>query len=479
VGYRSLQFYDRTRPSIGDLARGVNPIAGHGRPMHVHLWYPATGRTGNALAFGEYISQLRNIILQPGKGRTSDELFLEQPTDLGADRKLLEFTLPQLKALAVLARSDAKPVAGRFPLVIFPDYRAPSTNSVLCEYIASHGYVVASYAMKGTYDLPYNTGRSGIETGAEDIAFVRAELGKIPGVDLQRTAVMGVGIEASSALLAAMRNPEISALISLEGGIPTAFEDGLLKRIPSFDPAMFRAPLLAIYVDEEGPVDPAFFDQYKYSERHLIDFKHMREFFFLNYGTLDAIVPGIIGKPPGNTVLGVRLAGEYIVRFLEAYLRDSAAARRDLASAPEVLGIAPGNVSVHHRAALPEPKAYHELRAMIGRDFSEFRGWYEEARKSDPQPISMSSAAELSGWLAYAGDSDGSKRLELARMRVEMYPQSARAHFALAQQLKNRQLPDARVHFQTALEMLPADQDLSLDDSLRQRIKDLAARELK
>ena len=57
--------------------------------------------------------------------------------------------------------------------------------------------------------------------------------------------------------------------------------------------------------------------------------------------------------------------------------------------------------------------------------------------------------------------------------------QSARAHFALAQQLKNRQMSEARTYFQTALELLPADQDPSLDDSLRQRIKDAITRELK
>jgi hypothetical protein len=480
VGYRAIPLVDKTRAAIGDLTREIKPT-GAGRPIALHIWYPAVANSGSPLTYSHYISALSNMVLQAQhpKSRTADELFVEQVTDLQGDTKAVTAKLPALKHLALWARARAAPAKGRFPLVIYPDFRAPATNSILCEYLTSHGYVVATLAMTGARDLPYQAGRTNIVTLTEDILFVRAELERHAFVDTQNTAVMGVGIAASSALLASMRQPAIRALVSLDGGIPTQFEDTLLKQIPDYDVTLFRIPMLAIMQEDHPSVDSAFLNQYKYSDRYLRDFKKMTEFYFINYGNLEALVPGIIGKPPGDTAAGFGYGADYVRDFLGATLRADAASRRQLASTPEARGIPAGDVLSRELQALPEPLSYHEIRAMITRDgIAPFKQWYVRAREKDPQPVPNQTMSELLSWLSFTGDTDGAKRLEVGKMRVEMYPQSARAHFSLAQHMKNLKLPEARPHYEQALAVLTNDADPMLDPSVRKRIEDVCKKEL-
>jgi hypothetical protein len=480
IGYRSLPMVDTTRAPIGDLTRAIKP-AGLGRAISAHLWYPAHPGTGMPLTYGHYIDVLRNIVpnRNASHARTGNELFAEQITDLSHGATSIQSELPRLRKLPVWARERAIAVEGKFPLVIHPDYRAPALNNVLCEYLASHGFVVVTTAMTGSRDLPFNVGRAGIVTLAEDILFVRSAVSHFHNVDANNTALIGVGIAASSALIASMRQPAIRASVSLEGGIPTQFEDTLLKQIPDFDPTLFRIPMLAILHEDDPSVDSAFLDQYKYSARTVLDFKKMSEFYFINFGNLEAIVPGIIGKAPGDTVVGFAQGADYVRDFLQATLAKSSVAKQRLQSTPESRGILAGDVTMRTIEALPEPLSYHEIRALVGREgFNAFRTWYDRARKRDSQPIANQTAAELFSWLSYTGDTDGTKRLELGRMRVEMYPQSARAHFTLAQHMKNLKSADARTHYEQALALLPNDADPLLDPPLRKRIEELCKKEL-
>jgi hypothetical protein len=480
VGYRALPLVDTTRAPIGDLTRGIKPF-GPGRAISAHIWYPAHPDTGIDLTYGRYIDALRDIVGadRNPKARTADELFSEQVADLSRGETNIQGELPRLRKLPVWARERAIAKEGKFPLVLHPDYRAPALNNVLCEYLASHGFVVVTLAMTGSRDLPFNVGRAGIVTLAEDVLFVRSALRRFHYVDANNSAVIGVGISASSNLIAAMRQPAIRALVSLDGGIPTQFEDTLLKQIPDYDITLFRIPMLVIMQEDHPSVDSVFLDQYKYSDRYLRDFKKMSEFYFINFGNLETLVPGIIGKPPGDTAAGFAQAADYIRDFLQSTLKRDSAARQGLTAAPESRGILAGDVIARDLSALPEPLSYHEIRAMIGRDgFDAFKSWYTRSRQRDPQPIANQTASELFSWLSYTGDTDGTKRLELAKMRVEMYPQSARAHFTLAQHLKNLKIAGARDHYERALTLLPGDADPMIDSPLRKRIEELAKKEL-
>ncbi|HEX8139621.1 MAG TPA: hypothetical protein VF544_18825 [Pyrinomonadaceae bacterium] len=486
VGYRTIYAYDLSRPSIKVESARANGLGQRGRQMQINVWYPAQmSRGSRPMLFEEYAELLLQEVdfapLTSAQKRLSAEKFLESPVELGGDAAQIRPLLPALMKMETAATKDARPAGGHFPLVIFPAYKSPAVQSIMCEYLASHGFVVASTGLKGTLDSDPEISVAGLETHSADLQFVMGRLRALPFVDGEKLALMGVGFIASGCLALQTRNPEVDALISLDGGIPSAFEDRMLKRTPYWDVSAIRVPLLAIHAPHPN-IDPAFFDQYKYSIRHIVHFPRMSEFYFLNYGMIERFVPGIIGKPPGDTKLGYEWASRYCLHFLKAYLKGEAESLAFLRNEPARNLVPEGlRLSMTLKKGLAPPPTMPEIKVMIReKGFESVVALYNQLRREDPQPFSQEKLADLSSWLAYRRDPEWKARRALALIRVESYPESARAHFALAgvaAQLAEKEL--ARKHYREALRLLESDPDPVLDYALRKRIEQSARQGLK
>ena len=165
VGFRQLLLRDVTRPAVA-AEDGGRVTSERGRQMQIAIWYPARPTTRRAMTYGEYIDRLSQELdfgtIDESKRRLAERKFIELPAGLGGDTAALRRALPRLRALPTAARLDVAPATGRFPLVLFQEYRAPASNSILAEYLASHGYVVASPTLKGTYDAAPETSVRGL-----------------------------------------------------------------------------------------------------------------------------------------------------------------------------------------------------------------------------------------------------------------------------------------------------------------------------
>jgi hypothetical protein len=482
IGFKTILTYDESRAPVAD-AMGRGKSVTRGRQIQISLWYPARITRGTLpVKFGDYIDLLGQDLefrLTGESKKHAEEKFLEQPSDLGGDIAKLKSALPMLRDLKLEALKNAPPANGSFPLIVFLDFRAPATNSIMSEYLASHGFVVATTSLKGTHEADLDVGLTGVETIATDIGFVIGSL-DIPTINRDRLALIGVGITASGCLALVTRNPRVDALVSLDGGIPTAFEDRILKRTPYFDISAIRLPMLAIYAPHPN-VDPSILSQYKYSTRHLIHFPKMSEFHFLNYGMLERFAHGIIGKPPGNTHLGFEWASRYVLNFLKAYLTSDAAGLEFLRASPKENRAPPELLSVSVVQALRAPPTVAELKEVIQRDgIQSLVLLYHDLKKTDPRPFTQETIVSLFNWLSFRRDPDWKARRELSLLRLDSYPDSARAHFSMAQvliQLKERE--QARKHFIEAIRLLETDPDLLLDYQTRKRIEQAAKQSLK
>jgi len=299
-----------------------------------------------------------------------------------------------------------------------------------------------------------------------------AAVDTIPSIDADRIGLIGVGIAASGALALQMRTPAVSALVSLEGGITTDGEIELLRRSPFFDVASVRAPILAITAPHPS-VDPARLDLYRYATRHLVHFPRMGEFWFLNYGTLERDAPGIIGPPPGDTKAGFEWGARCVRHFLDAYLRADTSAARWLEGSPERTGAPEGLFTVATKRGLPAPPTVGQLKATIAHGgVAELTAVAERRSAVDSEPIPAEYLAELAAWLGGGRDPSGDMRYDLARLRVRLYPRSARARVALGTLASRRgRSAEARAHLSESLRLLDADPDPQLDAGARARLR--------
>lgn len=488
VGFKTIFTYDLSRPSI-DIGNGKGKSRDvRGRQMQINVWYPAAARRNFFfMRFEEYAELLLQevdfapvLISGTAQRHARMEKFLENPVELGGEAASIRQRLPDLMRMETAAIRDAPPARGRFPLVIFPAYRTPAIQSIMCEYLASHGFVVASTGIKGTLEVEPEISLTGVETHSADLQFVTGALKPFPMVDADKLALMGVGFAATGCLALQTRNTEVDAVISLDGGILSAFEDRMLKRTPYYDVSAIRVPLLAIHAPHPN-IDPVFLDQYKYSTRHIVHFPRMSEFHFLNYGMIERFVPGIIGKPPGDTKTGFEWASRYCLNFLKAYLYGDEQSLAFLRNDPSKNRVPEGLLTVNLKKGLTAPPTMPEIKAMIRENgFQAVAALYQELRRADPQPFSQEKLSDLFNWLAYRRDPDWKARRELSLMRVESYPASSRAHFTLAGvalQLGEKEL--ARKHYGEALRLLESDPDPVMDYGMRRRIEQGARQNLK
>ncbi|MGE7391174.1 alpha/beta hydrolase family protein [Streptomyces sp. NPDC004126] len=222
VGQEDLHLTDRSR---------TDPWAGTGpRELMVTLRYPAQGGTGRAPA--PYLST-------------------EEARLLLADRGLDKAIAPAaLAATRSHARTGARPVGGRYPLIVLsPGFTVSrATLTSLAEDLASRGYVVAAvdhaYESAGTAfpggriltclacgpaDTPGGH-QAVMGVRAKDVSFLLDRLtGRHPAwrhaglIDTGRIAMGGHSMGGSAALSAMAADQRIRAGADLDGGLPAPY----------------------------------------------------------------------------------------------------------------------------------------------------------------------------------------------------------------------------------------------------------------
>src|SRR5271155_3255647 len=139
---------------------------------------------------------------------------------------------------------DPPPVSGRFPVVIYaPSFSSQSwENADLCEYLASHGYVVIASPDMGATTRDMTMDGAGIEAQARDISFLIGYAQTLPDTDMSEVAVAGYSWGGISNLFAAARDNRIDALVALDGSM--RYFPWLVKQSGFVHPEDMTLPLL-------------------------------------------------------------------------------------------------------------------------------------------------------------------------------------------------------------------------------------------
>src|SRR6185436_1354544 len=124
VGFRQLLVRDPSRPSIC-APNGQKVDSALGRQMQLLVWYPAVAaETGRQQRYGDYLDLLAQELnfapISVARRHDAEEKFIAAVTGFGSSADSVRGALPRLRALPVAAHRDARPAAGRFPVLLFP-----------------------------------------------------------------------------------------------------------------------------------------------------------------------------------------------------------------------------------------------------------------------------------------------------------------------------------------------------------------------
>jgi len=246
IGFRSYFELDETRRF--DRPRGPRPIL-------VHIWYPAGAPPTEPLRYREYVTlpplpryplfgpELEKFLLDT----VSEGLFRKKNSALNREER--DF-FDALLAKSTLAYRDAPPSPGRFPVLLYHSGAAGSfeENSVMCEYLASHGYVVMTSAFPSLDGQHVSNNYGEPETSWSDLTYLLAHARTLAFADPLKAGAFGHSMGAQYLLeWIGQRHAPLRAVVSLDSTLeytPQGYPGhrSLRKRFARLGPT--RVPVL-------------------------------------------------------------------------------------------------------------------------------------------------------------------------------------------------------------------------------------------
>jgi acetyl esterase/lipase len=375
VGFRSLYRFDpsRTWRATHHYDRRFTPDV-DGRPVQINVWYPAAAtETAARMRWSGYVRANESAMFRDLNGVMN-----------GRNREIAEDAVPtgradDLLAVPVAAYRNASPMPGLHPVVLyFGGLNAhPNSNAVLGEYLASHGYIVASISILGATDRATNQARApeAIETTVRDMEFAWAVLAETADLhpDRTRLAAMGHSVGAIEAIALAMRNGNVSAVIGLDGTYGFRGNTTSLTDTYGYRPERMRAALFDVRRAEgqQGAVlDLSAVNSFRYADRTVVTVERMHHSDFTSFALIaDAFQMPIASQSQNGwnrstARRGYELVCELVLDFLDGQIKRDPKARAALLAAAERAGSA---VVRHTDASAPLPTPW-ELANVAGRD---------------------------------------------------------------------------------------------------------------
>ncbi len=330
VGFQSSFAFDGSRDYDGSGAR----------PILLEVWFPAL-KTGEApIRYARYL-RVPDVKAHPWfRGRLeafvrdvlSDGLF--QKKTEAALNKVERTAFDRLMATASYAHIDATPAPVSFPVVLYHSGAGGSfeENSVLFEYLASHGYVVVSSAFQSMFPKFIGNNIGGIERSGPDLDFIAQHMRQWPNADSANPAAIGHSAGAQSLLqwIGSLQCPA-RAFVSLDTTLEYTAEN--FKGHKQVREAMRKltAPRIPVLLFARALPKPRFstFDRYlRDAPRYEAEVAGVRHDDFLTHGYLGR---SLMDSPnSGKVRRSYEEVCRTIRRFLDASLKGDTQAARAL-----------------------------------------------------------------------------------------------------------------------------------------------------
>lgn len=323
VGFQVLHAVDRGRTFAA--AQGA---AAPYRPMQVGMWYPARETDAKSMPWRSYAAL-----------RATERGWLEP-----AERKGLDDAESRLDVLT-MARPNATRATGRFPLVLY----APSfsntvyENAAMCEFLASHGYVVAATPSMGRDGRKMTADMEGVDTQVRDLEWLMDRMLAHPSVDADCIGTLGFSWGGLTNAVLAMRHSKVRAVFSLDGSVGYRIGLRAVSGYPYFDPKRLKAAFAQSASLGGRSIDTSCLDAATAAPRYLLKFSVLKHLEFSSRPLRLAADDDTRAKAVSASYAGLC---RYVRLFFDAWVKGDAGAKDALRKAPTENGLPDGALDV-------------------------------------------------------------------------------------------------------------------------------------
>ncbi len=317
------------------------------RPIPISIWYPTEHNIGNQkpLQVIDYLEILKEE--EEWEHLPNDQILnWFYYANTSANQKQLEE-----KTSAYL---ETEFTEDKHAVVIYtPSYQASSIeNFALCEYLASHGYIVISSPSRGTETRWFSENNAKeMETQARDVEFLIKEAGRFPNVDYQKFVLMGFSFGGLSNIIVQNRNHNVEAVVSLDG--TERYQYTTLNESPFFDVEKIDVPYLHMAqkdipesvlkqdnIAAELNFEFKLYDSLSKSKAYQLKFNDLTHSYFSTLGVLFANRDIRQDKSDAEIMKSYKLVSTYTLNFINAFFLNDEKALAFITNKPIENGIA-------------------------------------------------------------------------------------------------------------------------------------------
>jgi tetratricopeptide (TPR) repeat protein len=220
VGFKYYKTYDKSRLYV----MNEDTIS---RPLLIHFWYPSNENIQkDRYSFMNYIDL---ISLRENFDKSFSEVegnsfnfvsayagFAKQ--HFGVDTSL---TTQKILDYPVLAQYGVDRVLStkKFPLIIYAPSNSKSAvqNHMICEYLASHGYLVIAVGSAGANSLVRKNDQESILAQVEDMEYILKFFEDNLNIKYSGLGIFGFSTGGLATTIFQMRNEDVGAVFSMDG----------------------------------------------------------------------------------------------------------------------------------------------------------------------------------------------------------------------------------------------------------------------
>jgi pimeloyl-ACP methyl ester carboxylesterase len=377
-GFRLIETSDASRsfPSSGKASSAP-------RPMRIYVWYPAKPSTDERLRLDDYVRMALEDFCPS---------ILPVPLAKGVDAG----ALTTLRESSTGAVRDAEAGPGKYPLLVLGQglyYESPLSHFVLCEFLAAHGYVVATSPLLGTRYRLVNINVEDVETEIRDMEFVLATVRTLPFAEPGKLGVIGYDLGGMAGLIMSMRNPDVDGFLSLDSGILDTHHSGLPNSHPQYREERFRIPWMHltqarfIRPEKDRSATPSLFERKAFGPSYLVHVPTSNHGWFSSYAAMDVTkaVPGYWGPPESDPKPLYEEICRASLAFFDGYLKqDGGPLEKLLRAGQESISDRPAFKIEHKKGQAVPPSEAELVHLIIEKGMGEAGPAIEKIRADHP-----------------------------------------------------------------------------------------------
>ena len=221
VGFESYNTYDDSRPYL----LGEDTIS---RPLLIHFWYPSQENIeGHTLDFKHYIDL---IAKRENYGKLTSEIdensfnYVYAYSEFAKSNLGLDTSIHAQEILnsPVYAKSGIpiQKIGSGFPLLIYApsNSKASVQNHMICEYLASHGFMILSVGSAGPTSMQRENIGESTMAQVTDMEHMLKYCEDSLHIKYTNLGLFGYSSGGNAITIFQMRNESVDAVFSMDGG---------------------------------------------------------------------------------------------------------------------------------------------------------------------------------------------------------------------------------------------------------------------